>query len=327
MLSLSLIIPTFNRCDMLRDAIASALGQSPAIDELILVDDASTDETESLCQALQTKQSRTRLIYLRNDCNRGAQVSRNRGFAAATGDAVMFLDSDDVLAPDGVRSLRAALEAEPRLDYVYGTSIKAGSDLKPLPGSVSTGGPFGPEPVDVAGYHWETPAALYRRGYLAQIGPWNEELTGAQDWEFQARVKLGGGYWRFIDHTVALCRQHTGRRVGTSKFRPDYVRSVELACLSISRHAAAAGMLDLALRRRLARKLCLHALEFSLNGFARDKNRLMEEATQLAGDDSLYTALLRILRPAPRMVDMWLWSARQWLITRQVTLYAERQKS
>lgn len=311
MLTLSLIIPTFNRCALLRDAIASALAQRPAIDQLIIVDDASTDDTQSLCLALKVTQNGTRLLYLRNDSNRGAQVSRNCAFAAAKGDAVMFLDSDDVLAADGVSSLRAALEADPHLDYVYGRTIKTGPDLKPLPGIVSTGRPFGPEPVELAGYHWETPAALYRRDYLAHVGPWNEELTGSQDWEFQARVKLAAGKWRFVDDTVALCRQHTGRRVGTSKFRPDYVRSVELACLSIAEHARTAGMLDTALRRRLARKLYLHALEFSVNGCKEARARLVSEARELVNGDALYGAALAGTKRMPRIVD-WMIAA-AWL--------------
>ena len=97
----------------------------------------------------------------------------------------------------------------------------------------SCGGYVSRYPSEIAGYHWHTMGAIYRKSYLEIVGPWNVEMTGSQDWEYQARVKLAGGKRKFVDSMVGYWRQHGGDRVGTAKFRPDYVKSVMIGCDSI----------------------------------------------------------------------------------------------
>ena len=94
---------------------------------------------------------------------------------------------------------------------------------------------------------------IYRRRCIEKVGPWNLELTGSQDLEYQARVKLFGVQGEFVDALVGYWRQHTGGRVGTRSFRPDYVRSVMKACESIHTYARQARKCDSALERRLAK--------------------------------------------------------------------------
>lgn len=87
----SAIIPVFNRRSEVLRAIASCLGQIRPPDEILVVDDASTDGSAEVVRALQDR----RIKLLAHAQNRGAAAARNTGIAAAAGDWIAFLDSDD----------------------------------------------------------------------------------------------------------------------------------------------------------------------------------------------------------------------------------------
>lgn len=91
----SVIIPTYDRAEVLPRAIDSVLAQSFKELELIVVDDASTDETESVVRSYEDP----RITYLSHDTNRGGSAARNTGIEASTGEYVAFLDSDDEWLP------------------------------------------------------------------------------------------------------------------------------------------------------------------------------------------------------------------------------------
>ncbi len=94
----SIITPTFNSQDFLAQTIDSILDQSYKNWELILIDDASTDNTVNLIKDYISKHSNISLIQ--NNTNQGAGVSRNKGINAAKGDFIAFLDADDLWLPN-----------------------------------------------------------------------------------------------------------------------------------------------------------------------------------------------------------------------------------
>ncbi len=94
--AVSVIIPTYNRGKLLCKAIKSVLQQTFSDFELIVVDDASTDQTRATIEQFQD----SRIRYFRHERNAGVCKTRNTGLAAAQGDYVAFLDSDDEWAPD-----------------------------------------------------------------------------------------------------------------------------------------------------------------------------------------------------------------------------------
>lgn len=91
----SVVIPSYNSGRTIRQAVESALEQSVQV-EVIIVDDGSQDDTESVLDAYRDD-SRVRII--RNECNMGVAASRNRGVKEAACPYVAFLDSDDVWLP------------------------------------------------------------------------------------------------------------------------------------------------------------------------------------------------------------------------------------
>lgn len=111
--SVSVIVPTFNRARWLGNAIRSALHQLHAGDELIVIDDGSTDDTPAVVAAFGE-----RVTYLRGE-HRGAGPARNLGLAHARGDLVAFLDDDDEWLPGKLARQRAFLEAHPDVLFCF----------------------------------------------------------------------------------------------------------------------------------------------------------------------------------------------------------------
>lgn len=105
----SVIVPTHNRRQLLPQTIASICEQDSDDWELIIVDDGSSDATSQYLHSLHDRRIRT----LRHETARGVSAARNTGLAVARGALCMFVDDDDLLRADAVRSLRAALDQHP----------------------------------------------------------------------------------------------------------------------------------------------------------------------------------------------------------------------
>jgi glycosyltransferase involved in cell wall biosynthesis len=99
---ISVILPTFNRAHRISNAIESILHQTFTNWELIIIDDASTDNTEEVIQPFL---SDSRIRYIKNKSNQERCFSRNIGIQAATGEYICFLDSDDYHLPHHLESL------------------------------------------------------------------------------------------------------------------------------------------------------------------------------------------------------------------------------
>jgi glycosyltransferase involved in cell wall biosynthesis len=105
----SVIMPAYNAAPYIRDAVNSILEQQLKNLELIVIDDASTDETANLLASFTDP----RMVIHRNEENKGIVFSRNRGIALAKGKYIAILDSDDVALPDRLEKQVAFLEARP----------------------------------------------------------------------------------------------------------------------------------------------------------------------------------------------------------------------
>jgi glycosyltransferase involved in cell wall biosynthesis len=107
MAKVTVIIPTYNRAPLLRRAIASVLDQTVDDFEIIVADDASTDGTGDMVQALRDR----RIKYRRHRDNRGVAAARNTAIAHATGEYLAFLDDDDEWLPEKLRRQLDRMEA------------------------------------------------------------------------------------------------------------------------------------------------------------------------------------------------------------------------
>jgi glycosyltransferase involved in cell wall biosynthesis len=107
-LIVSIVTPSFNRAHLLPRAWNSIRNESVSL-EWIVVDDASTDSTSSVIKGFGD----SRIVFLRLSENKGSNIARNAGVRVARGRFVLFLDSDDELAPDALRAAVEALEHGP----------------------------------------------------------------------------------------------------------------------------------------------------------------------------------------------------------------------
>src|SRR6202162_5963963 len=108
-MKVSVVIPTYNRAYIIGEALESVLTQSYLDFEIVVVDDGSTDDTPEIIQAFQDE----RIRYIRLERNLGCSAAYNSGIAAATGELICFLDSDDIWRPDYLERQVAFLNRYP----------------------------------------------------------------------------------------------------------------------------------------------------------------------------------------------------------------------
>ena len=105
---ISIVIPTYENPATIRDTLASAQAQERPAAEIIVVDDGSPTDVAGLVAAAFPE-----VRVIRHPTNRGVQTARNTGFAAATGDYLLFLDADDLLCPEFLAVAAGQLDAHP----------------------------------------------------------------------------------------------------------------------------------------------------------------------------------------------------------------------
>jgi len=202
----SIVIPTYNQADLLRDALASVLAQTETRWEAIVINNYSADHTSEVVATFQDP--RIRQIDFHNEGVIAA--SRNIGIREASAPWIAFLDSDDLWLPDKLEKCLA--EALPQID-VIGHALEFVRDGKVLRRHQS--GPL--ENTNVAGllYHGSclTPsAALVRRDKLLEIGGLSEdrEMITAEDYEMWIKLAKAGARFHIIDDVLTRYRLHDG---------------------------------------------------------------------------------------------------------------------
>ena len=124
---ITVVTPAYNAAPYVADALRSVLGQTHHDLRLVVVDDGSTDATT----AVVTGFSDSRLSLIRQP-NAGVAAARNRGMAAAEGDALLFLDADDWLAPTALATLAATLDAAPEAVAAVGAYARVDAEGQPV---------------------------------------------------------------------------------------------------------------------------------------------------------------------------------------------------
>ena len=129
----SVVMSTHNYGHFIADTIESLLGQSYAHFEVIIVDDASTDNTLEVIEQYDDD----RIVLLRrSECSCSGVFARNDGLVVARGDLIAVADADDVYVPDRLEKQVAFLETSPQVDLLGGTMIQMDRSGKPLGSSL-----------------------------------------------------------------------------------------------------------------------------------------------------------------------------------------------
>ena len=208
----SVIIPCYNYGHFLPASIASVLTQSGVNVEVIVVDDASTDD--SLLIARRVADSDKRVQVLSNAVNAGHVQTFNNGYAVATGDLIVRLDADDLLTPGSLARSAALFERFPSVGLVYGhprhfvTAEPPGRRLGDVSWTIWSGHDWLAERCRVGVNCITTPEAVIRRDVMLKIGALNPHLKYAQDMEMWLRTSAVSDVGRVNEVDQALHRDH-----------------------------------------------------------------------------------------------------------------------
>ena len=196
--SLSVVIPLYNHDGFVARAIDSVLAQSRPPDEVLVVDDASTDDGVAVVERIALKDSRVRLI--RSENNQGMARTTNQGFWAARGDYLYGLSADDCVLPGFFERALAAFEKCPRAGIAYGDFLTVTQGLEILertPSLPPVDAFYTPDELShqLYGDIIETRGAIFQRDALLACGGYVPELEEMSDWYLGLAVAFRYGLY------------------------------------------------------------------------------------------------------------------------------------
>ena len=177
----SVIIPTYNRRDFVREAIASVLAQTYRDFELLVVDDGSNDDTATVVQEF----AEVRYVF---QPNRGVSAARNRGVALSNGDLVAFLDSDDLWQPRKLACQVAFFAAHPEAHICQTDEIWLRHEVRVNPHNKhrKVGGDIFARSLHLC---LVSPSAvMLHRELFEQVGGFDESLPACEDYDLWLRI-------------------------------------------------------------------------------------------------------------------------------------------
>jgi glycosyltransferase involved in cell wall biosynthesis len=206
-MSISVIIPVKNRANLIGATLDSILKQSLLPDEIIVVDDASTDDLQKALEPYND-----RITLLKNN-GKGPGAARNAGFHHSKGKFIQFFDSDDIMSVNKLEVQSALLRKQMDRGLVYGPYVPARMEhgrwmqtdvimqYLPLPNRPLNH-------IVTEGWCSITQACLFSRELLDETGPWREDLLTHEDKEYWYRLGKYAPYPIHENKSITIYRQH-----------------------------------------------------------------------------------------------------------------------
>jgi glycosyltransferase involved in cell wall biosynthesis len=235
--TVSIIIPTYNRAELITQTLQSVRAQTFSDWECIVVDDGSTDETHRVVERVAAEDARFRLI---RQANSTAAAARNRGAAEARGEFLAFLDDDDLFEPDKLQWQVAALRDNPDAALVYGETFnfqdgdpgKGGLYLEHVKRKPQGRPPVGFERLLVCSSIY---APLVRSATFRATGGFDTSLPSAEDWDMWLTLSRRGTL--LFEPRIALRYRHHGGLTGNKS--TNTLRNLRCACRVFEKHLQA----------------------------------------------------------------------------------------
>lgn len=206
--AVSVIIPTYNRADLLPETLASVLGQTLTDIEVIVVDDGSTDNTAEVVANIPD----ARLRYIKNHWTGLPAAGRNVGIREAKADLLAFVDSDDLWLPEKLAVQKYHMDEHPEVQWCFTHHSfldHPSGAVKPCPL------PMVPHPGPerfarlLSCNYVNSPTVLVRRTLIERTGPFDEDpaVRFVEDWELWLRLEAASP-GVFLPEALALYRRH-----------------------------------------------------------------------------------------------------------------------
>jgi glycosyltransferase involved in cell wall biosynthesis len=209
--TVSVIIPTYNRADLILESLTSVFAQTYRDFEIIVVDDGSTDNTAEI---LRPFSDQGKIKYIRQN-NQGASSARNRGIAEARGTFLAFLDSDDLFDPEKLELQVTYYQSHPEMGLVHSGFIKFNNAEDDL-GYRDTSWFFGNIYPGILMY-WTTLMAMdtviVAKSVFESVGLFDTNLVYGEDLDMWRRIARRYPFG-FINRSLARIRIHEGNISG-----------------------------------------------------------------------------------------------------------------
>lgn len=223
----SIIIPVYNAGPYVAESIASAVNQTWPNKEIIIVDDASTDNSYDIVKKYECDWIKVYSL----EANGGQSHASNFGYLKSSGSFIKFLDADDIIAVDYLSKMMASVTSEDDLYFSNCASFKGDFDLSSIvPYDFNTGEKMTPvefllNPISNMrqGGRWLIPRRIIERG-----GLWNEKLSLINDFEYFLRLALSSNFIHFVDNAFLYYR-HVENSLSSQGSR----KAIQSAFLSI----------------------------------------------------------------------------------------------
>lgn len=191
--SISVIIPAYNSARFIEDAINSVFDQTVKPDEIIVVDDGSTDETESVVKAMEGD-----IHYIYQE-NAGSAKARNTGLEMARGNLISFLDADDVWIKNKTEMQLNLLRENPENDIIIGLLYRV---------PIEKTGEIVGKNIEGGEHATSLGSSLMRKEVFEKVGNFDEELRMSQDVDLFFRILEAGIKVLGHNDVVQLYRRH-----------------------------------------------------------------------------------------------------------------------
>lgn len=215
----SIVIPTYNRAQLIERAVNSALSQTYTDLEVVIVDDASTDDTRNRIKTLWPADCRIR--YLCHDSNRGAQAARNTGLNEARGKYVAFLDSDNEWLPRKLErqmALFSSKNTSPGVVYCGYSKVSPAGDVlhEYVPGH--RGSVYKKTLVD---WLTDTSTIIVSKDILEEIHGFDNTVSSHQEWDLCIRLAAKCEF-DFVPQSLAIYHEHDLPSISKDHLRDAY---------------------------------------------------------------------------------------------------------
>lgn len=224
-MTISVVIPAYNAEATLAETLASVLAQTRLPDEIIVVDDGSTDRTAEIAEAASSR------IQVVCQINLGAAAALNTGLKLAIGDQVAFIDADDLWTHDKLATQMRVLAECPDFDGVGGHMSKFLCPTNDAEINKRYRLPKAPEPF------WAAGTVLLRRRCFERCGGFAEPLRAGFFIDWYDRAREVGLVFAMLPHVVLRRRVRPGSLSHRSRTRD--VAMVEMARRAIGRRRGA----------------------------------------------------------------------------------------
>jgi GT2 family glycosyltransferase len=202
---ISVVITVYNYARFVAEAFESVVCSDGVDVEIVVVDDASTDDSSDVVRSLMEVHSDVPVLLLRSRLNRGLPASRNLGFARTRSELVFVLDADNTVYPKGIARLRDALDADPDAAFAYGLLQRFDDS-----GGVGVSGAMPWNPSRLVEENYVDAMALVRKQTWNSQGGYATDaaLHGWEDYDFWLGCADAGLHGAHVRQFVARYRLH-----------------------------------------------------------------------------------------------------------------------